>query len=162
MPTHVCDHLDAAKCKGCWSGYPQSLFPNWTRGQQKKSRISKVIDRPMDNHDSIIHYVDIAEDGTFAATEGLRVGDANKDAHWDFMRQPVSTTPTMVTGLSLMHVQTSSGLRVHDYEPCSLSTLQGPSCRCLGQSVWTESINRYTFSHPTIDIMSSPSFSRLH
>ncbi|KAF9462507.1 hypothetical protein BDZ94DRAFT_1322516 [Collybia nuda] len=88
VPTNVCDHLDAAKCKGCWSGYPQSLFPNWTRGQQKKSRISKIVSRPFDHRDCVIHYVDIAEDGNFAATEDLSVGDANKDAHWDFMRQP--------------------------------------------------------------------------
>lgn len=55
----------------------------------------------MDHHDSIIHYVDIAQDGTFAATEDLRVGDANKDAHWEFMRQPVSTTPTMGSWVEL-------------------------------------------------------------
>lgn len=95
----------------------------------------------MDPHDCIIHYVDIAKDGIFTATGNFDVGDAIKDAHWEFMRQPVSITPMMVIVSNLMHIQTSSDRKTHDYGPCSSSALQGLSYKCLEQSVWAESIN---------------------
>jgi len=85
-PTQICDHLDAAKCKGCWSGYPQSLFPNWTPAQQRRSQISKIVDRSTDT--CVIRYVDVDEKGEFSPSEDLTVTSAGTDAHWQFMRQP--------------------------------------------------------------------------
>ncbi|GLB41162.1 putative corA-like Mg2+ transporter protein [Lyophyllum shimeji] len=85
-PPQVCDHLDAEKCKGCWSGYPQSLFPNWTPSQQRRSRISKIVEKRTET--CIIRYVDVAENGEFHTSRELPVTYGNKDAHWEFMRSP--------------------------------------------------------------------------
>ena len=57
-----CDHQS---CDNCWKGYPQSLFPNWTPAQVKKSRISEAIkDYPRDVA-CIIHHVDVDDNGFF-------------------------------------------------------------------------------------------------
>ncbi|KAF8066879.1 hypothetical protein FPV67DRAFT_1670352 [Lyophyllum atratum] len=85
-PTEACDHLDAQKCNGCWAGYPQSLFPNWTPAQQRRSRISKIKDRSTDT--CVIRYVDVAENGQFSTSKDLPVTNEGKDAHWEFMRAP--------------------------------------------------------------------------
>lgn len=102
-PARVCDHQDANTCKNCWTGYPQSLFPNWTNAQQKKSRISKIVGRSQNA--CTIHYVDVAEDGLFTATEDIEVTDTTKDAHWEFMRAPRPTG----TRLRAMFVEHLSG-----------------------------------------------------
>ncbi|KAG6918782.1 hypothetical protein DXG01_011533 [Tephrocybe rancida] len=81
-----CDHQDANKCNRCWTGYPQSLFPNWTPAQQKRSRISKVVERVHDT--CTIHYVDVNEKGEFAMSESMVVPPSGTDAHWEFMRKP--------------------------------------------------------------------------
>ncbi|KAF5381593.1 hypothetical protein D9615_005537 [Tricholomella constricta] len=102
-PTPVCNHLDAAKCKGCWAGYPQSLFPNWTPAQQKRSRISKIVDKSTET--CIIHYVDVDENGRFSTSEDLTVTYDRKDAHWEFMRAPRPTG----TRLRAMFLENLSG-----------------------------------------------------
>ena len=88
VPTNICDHSDPEKCNSCWTGYPQSLFPNWTLSQQKRSLISQTIER---SSDCTILYVDVAENGRFSVSGPLVVTDAKKVAHWNYtVREPVS------------------------------------------------------------------------
>ncbi|KAG6918781.1 hypothetical protein DXG01_011532 [Tephrocybe rancida] len=80
-----CNHQDAKKCNRCWTGYPQSLFPNWTPAQQERSRISTVVKL----HDTCtIHYVDVNEEGEFAISESVVVPPNGSDAHWELMKKP--------------------------------------------------------------------------
>ncbi|KAF9531382.1 hypothetical protein CPB83DRAFT_848934 [Crepidotus variabilis] len=46
----------------CWCKYPQSLYPNWTQKQQRKSKIQAVISR---EHLCRINYLDMKKDGVF-------------------------------------------------------------------------------------------------
>lgn len=52
-------------CGGCWRGYPQSLYPNWTPNQVKKSQIEKAVKHYRRHVPCIIHQVDVNEDGIF-------------------------------------------------------------------------------------------------
>ncbi|KAG6841075.1 hypothetical protein C0991_002168 [Blastosporella zonata] len=92
LPVQQCDHRDPANCNRCWSGYPQSLFPNWTPAQQKRSRISKVVERVHDT--CTAHYVDVDEKGEFAASKSLMISPSGEDTqrHWEFMMQPASSS----------------------------------------------------------------------
>ncbi|KAG6809962.1 hypothetical protein H0H92_013890 [Tricholoma furcatifolium] len=87
-PTRRCDHSDPNKCNRCWSGYPQSLFPNWTQEQQHRSRILKIIQRR--NDASTAYYVDVNTKGEFTTSKSLTIGPNGKvqDNHWEFMMQP--------------------------------------------------------------------------
>ncbi|KAG5643668.1 hypothetical protein DXG03_000499 [Asterophora parasitica] len=85
-PPPVCKHFDVSKCNRCWEGYPQSLFPNWTPAQQKRSRISKIVGRVTET--CVIHYVDVARNGQFSFSEDRSVPYSGRDAHWEFMMRP--------------------------------------------------------------------------
>ncbi|KAJ7757026.1 hypothetical protein B0H16DRAFT_1662496 [Mycena metata] len=63
-----CDHTS---CDGCWQGYPQSRFPNWTPSQVRRSRIHKAI-ADYNNDPSIIHYVDVDSNGFFTDSGKFR------------------------------------------------------------------------------------------
>ncbi|KAF9474032.1 hypothetical protein BDN70DRAFT_885294 [Pholiota conissans] len=57
-----CNHKD---CGGCWRGYPQSLYPNWTPRQVQKSKISDAITSYDHSTSCVIHQVDVTEEGLF-------------------------------------------------------------------------------------------------
>lgn len=57
-----CDHKD---CNNCWKEYPQSLFPNWTAAQVKKSKIIVAIKDYRRDVPCIIHHVDVDDKGCF-------------------------------------------------------------------------------------------------
>ncbi|KAF8194202.1 hypothetical protein BJ912DRAFT_901347, partial [Pholiota molesta] len=57
-----CTHKD---CKGCWRGYPQSLYPNWTPSQIRKSQIAQAISDYRRDISCVIHQVDVTEEGLF-------------------------------------------------------------------------------------------------
>ncbi|KAH0579219.1 hypothetical protein H2248_003369 [Termitomyces sp. 'cryptogamus'] len=87
LPTQLCEHINPANCRRCWSDYPQSHFPNWTRDQQKRSRISRIIEKKKDET-CTIHYVDVDENGEFAMSNSVQVSSRSKDSHWEFMMKP--------------------------------------------------------------------------
>lgn len=71
-----CDHIH---CGGCYSGYPQSLFPNWTEPQVKKSGIFRAIEGNSTASTSILHRIDVDHTGIFTDAgkiEALRGNDA--------------------------------------------------------------------------------------
>ncbi|GJJ08746.1 hypothetical protein Clacol_002965 [Clathrus columnatus] len=74
---HVCHH-DIRKCVGCWEGYPQSLYPNWTWRQVDKSGITKIL---VPSSSCWIHYIDIDHDAHFA-TPIRYVCDDHNETTW--------------------------------------------------------------------------------
>ncbi|KAF8874421.1 hypothetical protein BD779DRAFT_1566722 [Infundibulicybe gibba] len=105
VPTMTCKHTDPRRCNGCWSQYPQSLFPNWTPSQQRKSRISKVVERPPTDP-CTVYYVDVLENGTFAGAKNETITNETKDAFWQVMHRPRSEG-TRVRGI---FIENLSGL----------------------------------------------------
>ena len=78
----LCDHKF---CGGCWRGYPQSRFPNWTKDQVKRSLIRDAIDNYRTTEPCVTYRADILSDGIFVNVESVAATDANKDATWDAM-----------------------------------------------------------------------------
>ncbi|KAJ3512652.1 hypothetical protein NLJ89_g3406 [Agrocybe chaxingu] len=56
------------------------MYPNWTKQQQKKSRISKFIDKRLET--STIHYLDVMEDGMFISRGEREVSPTTQDRRW--------------------------------------------------------------------------------
>ena len=63
----LCDHKTCAPegKAGCWTGYPQSRFPNWTHRQVVKSRIYGALTEYTKDVPCTLHRVDIDKDGFF-------------------------------------------------------------------------------------------------
>lgn len=76
----LCDHKD---CGGCWKGYPQSRFPNWTRRQVIKSKIYHAIrDYPRDK-DCVCYRVDVDSDGFFTNPGPIIAKHGEENKVWD-------------------------------------------------------------------------------
>ncbi|KAF8809597.1 hypothetical protein BYT27DRAFT_7187347 [Phlegmacium glaucopus] len=75
----LCDHQT---CNDCWKGYPQSLFPNWTPAQVKKSKISIAIKHYRRNDPCIIHHVDVDENGYFRDADRYFTTEATIKEAW--------------------------------------------------------------------------------
>jgi hypothetical protein len=74
-----CDHIS---CGGCWKGYPQSLFPNWTMGQVARSKLAEAI---IKKDACIIYQVDVNLDGFFANAGEIYTDGDNTEETWDHM-----------------------------------------------------------------------------
>ncbi|KIK67894.1 hypothetical protein GYMLUDRAFT_256709 [Collybiopsis luxurians FD-317 M1] len=75
----LCDHNN---CGGCWRGYPQSRFPNWTPDQVERAGISEVI-RNYDRHATCtIYYANVDTGGFFTNDDKEVIGEGNKDEFW--------------------------------------------------------------------------------
>ena len=88
MSALACDHRKALDPYVCWCKYPQSLYPNWTERQQKKSALLKIIDTRTDN--CAIHYLDVKNDGIFVNGGVREVNRVTQDTHWQDIRNKVS------------------------------------------------------------------------
>ncbi|TFK31606.1 hypothetical protein BDQ12DRAFT_707942 [Crucibulum laeve] len=76
-----CTHfLSRSVGGGCWCGYPQSLFANWTPTQQKKSKIRKVVEKSIDT--CTVYHLDVLKDGNFMRQGYSEVKENNKESHW--------------------------------------------------------------------------------
>lgn len=75
----LCDHVS---CGGCWKGYPQSRFPNWTRDQVARSKIAEAISK---KNTSTIYHVDVNSDGFFTDAGEILADDRNTEETWDRM-----------------------------------------------------------------------------
>lgn len=73
----------------CWCRYPESLYPNWTPRQQKKSKITTIIERL---GESSLHYLDIMQDGTFVDAGTREVSIRSQDNHWTAIQREVCFT----------------------------------------------------------------------
>ncbi|KAJ6617559.1 hypothetical protein B0H10DRAFT_2434374 [Mycena sp. CBHHK59/15] len=69
-----------------WTQYPQSLFPNWTPAQQKKSGISEVVDRAS-RELCTIHHVNVWDNATFTADQDDVVSEEDKTDYWNKLQE---------------------------------------------------------------------------
>ncbi|CAA7262488.1 unnamed protein product [Cyclocybe aegerita] len=80
LSAEACAHAQTPTQEVCWCKYPQSMYPNWTKQQQKKSRISRIIDKRLET--STIHYLDVMEDGMFTSRGEREVSPTTQDRRW--------------------------------------------------------------------------------
>jgi hypothetical protein len=81
----LCDHKSCASDgkEGCWKGYPQSRFPNWTKRQVLKSKIYGGIKEYPKDRACTLYRVDVDKDGFFT-NPGPLVAEPRKDREaWD-------------------------------------------------------------------------------
>jgi hypothetical protein len=81
----LCDHKSCASegKAGCWTGYPQSRFPNWTHRQVVKSRIYAALTEYSKDAPCTLYRVDIDKDGFFT-NPGPHVIEHGKEKEaWD-------------------------------------------------------------------------------
>ncbi|KAJ7130139.1 hypothetical protein C8R44DRAFT_61600 [Mycena epipterygia] len=100
-----CDHTT---CDGCWKGYPQSRFPNWTPSQVRRSRIHKAITEYDKKAQSTIHYVNVDSKGLFTDSEKVVASEDEKDELWDILINDSAERPDNVRVRALF-VENMSG-----------------------------------------------------
>ncbi|KAF9076893.1 cora-like Mg2+ transporter protein-domain-containing protein [Rhodocollybia butyracea] len=66
-------------CNRCYTGYPQSRFPNWTPAQVKRSGINTAIHDYDKNRACTIHYVNVDTHGLFTDAEKRNIGDRDEE-----------------------------------------------------------------------------------
>ncbi|KAF5384252.1 hypothetical protein D9615_003334 [Tricholomella constricta] len=76
----LCDHTT---CGGCWVGYPQSRFPNWTQEQVERSKIADAISNYNKDQPCIIHHVDVNTNGFFTDASQVIANDNDKEQTWN-------------------------------------------------------------------------------
>lgn len=79
-----CDH-NPAKCNRCWTGYPQSLFPNWTELQARKAKIYGAVHNYPINKPCTCYRVDVNDQGFFTHTKEMIAEHGDEDRTWDNM-----------------------------------------------------------------------------
>ena len=81
----LCDHKSCASegKVGCWIGYPQSRFPNWTHRQVAKSRIYAALTEYPRDVPCTLHRVDIDKDGFFTNPGPLVAKPGEEKEAWD-------------------------------------------------------------------------------
>ena len=77
-----CDH---EKCDRCWTGYPQSRFPNWTERQVKKAKIYDVVHNYSKTKPCIMYRVDVNDNGFFTHPKAVIAKDGDEDVFWDIL-----------------------------------------------------------------------------
>ncbi|KAF9460636.1 hypothetical protein BDZ94DRAFT_1169292 [Collybia nuda] len=95
-----CDHIS---CGGCWKGYPQSRFPDWTRNQVLRSNISKTI---LMRNPSTIYQVIFTIYGFHFDRKSTPVPGDNPDRIWENM---IHTKEPKGVKLCALFVQNMSG-----------------------------------------------------
>ena len=77
-----CDHHPAT-CNSCWTGYPQSRFPNWTKKQVEKAKIYNVIHNYSKLKPCICYRVDVNDHGLFTHTKEITTVYGEEDTLWN-------------------------------------------------------------------------------
>ncbi|KAG6857494.1 hypothetical protein H0H87_002119 [Tephrocybe sp. NHM501043] len=70
---------------GEWRKYPQSLFPNWTPSQVKRSKIEEAIQYSPEN--CVIRFIDISNNSDFTPGETI-VRRKHEDDLWKQIQKP--------------------------------------------------------------------------
>ncbi|PPQ80936.1 hypothetical protein CVT26_014746 [Gymnopilus dilepis] len=122
----LCDHKD---CGGCWKGYPQSRFPNWTKQQVIKSGLYSAIWDYAKDRNCLCHRVAVDSNGLFTNPGTIIARHGEEDTIWD----------------ELIHEnQTPEGTRV---QVLFVENLSGPVLQMLGAKYniepffWSSSLN---------------------
>ena len=129
-----CDHKT---CGGCWTGYPQSLFPNWTPRQVEKCKMRSAIDDYRRDIPCKIYHVDVGEDGFFKDAGVEIAGESNKSEIWQriihsTVRLFIFVTAFILVGLALITLpqyQDQDDLRIR---ALFIENMSGPILQMLG------------------------------
>lgn len=69
-------------CDGCYGGYPQSLFPNWTKGQVKKSGILQALANYDVSKPCTLYRVNVDRKGFFTNPGEIEAPHGNDAEVW--------------------------------------------------------------------------------
>ncbi|KAL0959095.1 hypothetical protein HGRIS_014393 [Hohenbuehelia grisea] len=86
QPKWECPH-PRGECVDCWRRYPQSLYPNWTPEQQKRSKVSKLLAKRDSKEQCLVYRLDVSIYGMFHPLETLVVNEETQDPVWKLMQQ---------------------------------------------------------------------------
>ncbi|KAG6840305.1 hypothetical protein C0991_007630 [Blastosporella zonata] len=81
----LCDHSNCGDIGGCWRGYPQSRFPNWTPSQIERSKISDAISNYNKQALCKIYHVDVNDHGFFTSAGLVEAEDNRESDTWNIM-----------------------------------------------------------------------------
>ena len=79
-----CDH-SLESCNGCWRGYPQARFPNWTNQQIRKAKIYESVNNSPENKHCICYRVDLNDQGFFTSPKEMTIEYGEEERIWDNM-----------------------------------------------------------------------------
>ncbi|KJA17687.1 hypothetical protein HYPSUDRAFT_46166 [Hypholoma sublateritium FD-334 SS-4] len=121
----ACDHKQTPGQEVCWCKYPQALYPNWTPRQQKKAKLSSILDKRVAL--SAVHCLDVYQDGSFVNAGKSDVNQRTVDSFWRTLQQgrpsDVHLRALFVDGLSA-NVMQILGTR-YNLEPFFFSSAVG-------------------------------------
>ncbi|KAG6829590.1 hypothetical protein H0H87_010739 [Tephrocybe sp. NHM501043] len=81
----LCDHSTCGLTGGCWTGYPQSRFPNWTPSQIERSKIADAISNYNKLAPCKVYHVDVNDSGFFTSA-GVAISRENEESEtWEAM-----------------------------------------------------------------------------
>ncbi|KAF8809596.1 hypothetical protein BYT27DRAFT_7135830 [Phlegmacium glaucopus] len=80
----LCDH-SPGRCNRCWTGYPQSRFPNWTERQVIKAKIYDAVHNYPKTKPCTCYRVDVDESGFFTNVKEITAEYGDEDMTWDQM-----------------------------------------------------------------------------
>ena len=138
-----CDH-SLESCNGCWRGYPQARFPNWTNQQIRKAKIYEAVNNSPENKHCICYRVDLNDQGFFTSPKEMTIEYGEEERNWD----------------NLIHEQVSlSRIFLHKYS-ILLSETKRYTIESLihPRFVWTSSSD----AGHKVSIFHFPSFQRLY
>ncbi|KAF9530553.1 hypothetical protein CPB83DRAFT_850531 [Crepidotus variabilis] len=122
----LCDH--GSNCNRCWTGYPQSRFPNWTYRQVVKSKIHRALTEYNTSKDCTCYRVDVDTNGRFTNAGNVVAEHDKDDEFWE----------------SLVHEKRPNNLRVR---AIFIDNMSGPVLKMFGAKYniepffWSSSLN---------------------
>ena len=110
----LCDH-SPEKCNRCWTGYPQSRFPNWTKRQVKKAKIYNIIHNDSNTKPCVCYRVDVNDRGLFTHTREITAVVGEEDRIWDnLIHEQVSCISPIISGALLKNKSLLRDPLIHD------------------------------------------------
>lgn len=101
MSPPVPDPCTHTSCENCWTGYPQSQFPNWTPGQVLRSKIEGVIRNYDRDIPCRIYRVDVTSGGHFTDVDTLEIRAENIGDMWAEIKETQKLVNNRVRALFL-------------------------------------------------------------
>ena len=133
-PKQGCHHT-TRECDGCWAQYPQSLFPNWTPSQVRRSAIADICAKTRSEGPCLIHYADVYHNRkSFSADKTRSISEENKEEFWEVLRDSVRHPWSQFRNAPIIIPTIRSVRTAFAFAPCSWTTCQCLCCRCLEPS----------------------------
>lgn len=77
-----CDHR-SENCNRCWTGYPQSRFPQWTTRQIRKAKIYEAVHNSSRIKPCVCYRLDVDMAGFFTNAGTMEAAFGDEDLIWD-------------------------------------------------------------------------------